>query len=55
MAEHASSLCRNMTWACGCGEGPFALSERPEHLKTCDAFMDAWEASIEKVGEKSGK
>ncbi|CAB1121058.1 unnamed protein product [Ectocarpus sp. CCAP 1310/34] len=49
MAEHASSLCRNMTWACGCGEGPFALSERPEHLKTCDAFIDAWEASIEKV------
>ncbi|CAM9215021.1 unnamed protein product [Ectocarpus sp. 4 AP-2014] len=49
MAEHASSLCRNMTWACGCGDGPFALSERPEHLKTCDAFMDAWEASIEKV------
>ncbi|CAN0119299.1 unnamed protein product [Ectocarpus sp. 12 AP-2014] len=54
MAEHASSLCRNMTWACGCGEGPFALSERPEHLKTCDAFIDAWEASIEKVGKKSG-
>ncbi|CAN0248639.1 unnamed protein product [Ectocarpus sp. 12 AP-2014] len=55
MAEHASSLCRNMSWACGCGEGPFALSERPEHLKTCDAFIDAWEASIEKVGEKSGR
>ncbi|CAM9710852.1 unnamed protein product [Ectocarpus fasciculatus] len=49
MAEHASSLCRNIAWACGCGEGPFALSERPEHLKTCDAFIDAWEASIEKV------
>ncbi|CBN78671.1 conserved unknown protein [Ectocarpus siliculosus] len=49
MAEHASSLCRNMTWACGCGEGPFALSERPAHLKTCNAFIDAWEASIEKV------
>ncbi|CAM9304151.1 unnamed protein product, partial [Hapterophycus canaliculatus] len=49
MAEHASSLCRSISWMCGCGEGPFPLSSRPNHLKSCDAFIDAWEASIEKV------
>eukprot|EP00903_Cladosiphon_okamuranus_P014972 g13857.t1 len=49
MAEHASSLCRSTTWTCGCGEGPIRLVDRPGHLRTCDAFIDAWEASIEKV------
>ncbi|CAM9611224.1 unnamed protein product [Scytosiphon promiscuus] len=49
MDEHASSLCRSITWTCGCGEGPFPVSSRSSHLKSCDAFIDAWEASIEKV------
>lgn len=50
MAEHARSLCRSTTWTCGCGEGPFPLVDRPAHLRACGAFIDAWEASIEKVG-----
>ncbi|CAM9595183.1 unnamed protein product [Pylaiella littoralis] len=49
MDEHASSLCRSTAWTCGCGRGPFPLVDRPSHLKSCNAFIDAWEASIEKV------
>lgn len=54
MAEHTPLLCRSTTWKCGCGEGPFPLVDRPGHLRTCDAFIDAWEASIEKVGSVGG-
>ncbi|CAM9843310.1 unnamed protein product, partial [Laminaria digitata] len=49
LEEHTSSLCRKLGWRCGCGQGPFPLVERRDHLKNCEAFMDAWEASIEKV------
>jgi len=51
MTEHAPALCRRTAWTCGCGEGPLPLVDRPGHLKKCDAFIDAWEASIEKVRE----
>lgn len=48
--EHTSTLCRRTTWTCGCGRGPFPIIDRSGHLKSCEAFIDAWEAAIEKVG-----
>ena len=49
LEEHASSLCRKKSWTCACGQGSLPLVERRDHLKNCEAFVDAWEASIEKV------
>ncbi|CAM9861294.1 unnamed protein product [Ascophyllum nodosum] len=49
LPDHAALLCPKLTWTCPCSQDSLPLVERCNHLKKCNAFIDAWEASIKQV------